>query len=184
MRKGYLSLVFGVVMVFLVACGGPTEESRQWADRFPAEITMPVEAEAGAEPVVWWEKTDDRTQFAIETQSRYGYATVSYEGDADPVEDTVAYITINTYANESSADVALEDAMLNWQLQGARFETERFGRDTFDFAVLNGGVLAYFQNDDTVFHVRIVPDDVEMTVPEDGYMALFETILLVLENAD
>lgn len=183
MRRLYVTGILGVLWLFVVACGGPTQEARQWADRFPTEIQSPAE-EASADPIVWWEKTDDRTQYAIETQSRFGYATVSYEGKADVVEDMVAYITVRSYGNESSADVALEDALLDWQLRGARFESERFGRDVFDFAVLSGGLLAYYQNEDTLFHVRIVPAETGVEVVEDAYVALFETILLVLENAE
>lgn len=181
MRLSKFALLLVVLSGLVVACGGPTEEARQWADRFPSEIT--TQADDEAEPSVWWEKTDDRTQFPIETQSRYGYATVSYEGEADAVEDMVAYVTVFVHANASAADVALEDKLLNWQLQGARFETERFGRDTFDFAALNGGLIAYHQNDATVFEVRIIPEEVGVDVAEDAYIALFEAILLVIDNA-
>lgn len=184
MKRVYrLPVIFALLTLLIVACGGPTEDARQWADRFPAEIQTPAE-EDGAEPIIWWEKSEDRTQYAIETQARSGYATISYEGDDDRVEDVVAYITIHTYGNESSAEVALEDAMLNWQLQGARFDTERFGADAFDVATLNGGLLAYYQEDETLFEIRILPEETGAAVDEDAARALYETILTVIENAD
>ena len=182
MVRWQMFVVLIVLAGFAVGCGGPKADARKWADRFPAEIMAEAEDD-DAEPVVWWEMTDDRTDLSIETQANYGYSTVIYEGTADAIEDVLAYITVVVYANESAANVAQEATMLDWSLQGIRFEAERFGRDRFDFALMDGGLLGYYQMDATVFEVRIIPEDMPFELPEDAYKTIFQTILDTISAA-
>lgn len=183
MRKVFYHLpVFALMLLMIVACSGPKSEARDLVDRFPVEILS--EPDDTGETFVWWELSEDRTELSIETQTNYGQSTIVYEGDADQVEDMLAYITIFVHANESAADVALQDTLLDWQIQGARFESERFGRDRFDFALLNGGLLAYYQSGTTLFEVRLIPEEPDFSFDNDAaYLSLFNAILLVVDSA-
>lgn len=178
MRKMLLLTLIG--LSGLVGCvGGPKADAAKIADRFPAEIT--VEGEDEAERVVVWEQEDDRTELSLEVQSNYGYITLEYVGD-DATDDMTAYVTIVVYATQSAAKVELERDLLNWEVQGVRFDTVRAGTNRYDLATFPGGQLAYLQNEATVFEVRVIADDVETEVPEVAIESIFDTIFEILEN--
>lgn len=179
MRKMLVVMLIG--LFGLVGCtGGPKADADKIADRFPAEISVEGEDEA-AERIVVWEREDDRTELSLEVQSNYGYITLEYAGD-DATDDMTAYITIMVYANTSAATVELQRNMLDWEVQGVRFDTERAGRNAYDLATFPGGQLAYLQNEDTIFEVRVIADDVETEIPEVAMESIFETIFEISEN--
>lgn len=188
MRRIRLLLVFTIMALLVVACGGPKDEAKKLVNRFPAAINdlNREDAQWWQSPIPIWELTDDRTVLSIETQSNYGYATISYEGNDErfDLEDITAYITVWVHANESAADVALESMLLDWQLQGLRFDSIRFGASTFDAAALEGGNLYLHQNEDIVIEIRIIPEEIGKEIPEAAAERVLETILRVLRNAD
>lgn len=170
MRK----IIISLVLVFLLTSCGASSKSRakQWADRFPSVINS-----ASME----WELDDDRTELTAENQSNYGYITLTYEGD----DDINAYVTIIVYANENAADVALEDRLLDYQVQGARFERERVQGTPFDVTSYVGGYLAVFQADETVVMLRIIAEDPATPLPsEDDIEVLLEIIADIADNID
>ncbi|GIW60603.1 MAG: hypothetical protein KatS3mg087_1669 [Patescibacteria group bacterium] len=176
MRK-YL-IIWSFVMIFaLTGCmGGPKADADKIADRFPTEITI----EEGDEQTVIWELDDSRTELSLEVQSNYGYITLEYNGDGI-TEDMTAYVTIIVYANQSAANVALQRELLDWQVQGVRFDTVRVRRNRYDLANFAGGQLAYLQDEATVFEVRIIADDPTAEIPEEAITSIFETIFQILE---
>lgn len=178
MRKLLPLLLLG--LVGLAGCvGGPKADADKTADRFPEIITIAVPDED--EPVVIWEQEEDRTELSLEVQSNIGYVALEYVGD-NATEDMTAYITIVVYANESAAEVALQRDMLDWQVQGTRFDTVRDGRNRYDLATFSGGQLAYLQSADTVFEVRVIAEDADTEIPEVAMETIFETIFQILEN--
>lgn len=155
---GYVFFLMGT-MLFLAACGSPKSKAQDWADRFPTTIGL-------------WEQTK-RTELSYETQTNYGYITLEYQGQADrnsstTIEGYKAYITIMVYANESAADVGLQEEILDWEVQGVRFESEQ----GMDVAILPTGYVAYLQEDATVVGVRIFPETI--TEPETALVALLQ----------
>ena len=189
MAKVKLLLVLILLALIVSACGGgPKADAKKLTDRFPVEVFTIVEEPEdentpAEEPIRLWELSDDQTQLSIETQTNYGYSTIVYEGDND-LEDVKAYITVWVHANESAADVALEATLLDWQLQGVRFDSVRFGRDSFDAGVIAGGQLYIYQAESKIIELRIIPEALGTEIPELASERLLETILLVLENVD
>ncbi|MCB9436608.1 MAG: hypothetical protein H6673_06365 [Anaerolineales bacterium] len=170
MRRWMWILV--LMTLVLAACGtSPKNRARQWAERFPEEVGS------------WELDTRNRTELSLENQSNYGYLTLIYEGQ-DDLRGTNAYLTIVSYATESAATVALEDEMLDWQVQGVRFETERLGRDRFDIAVMTGGQLIIYHADETVLKLRIVPEEAGSEISSEAITPLLELIADIAKNID
>lgn len=166
MPRLVLLLIFLVGM--LAACRpDPKSKARDWANRFPEEIGN-------------WEADDDRLELTPENASSFGHVTLTYEGE----DDALAYISVDVYATETAANVALAEKVRNWQLQGVRFETERPGGERVDIATFPGGTLAYMQSKDTVITLMILPPDpAETEIPAEDVEALLNTMVDVVKNA-
>ncbi|MBZ0306519.1 MAG: hypothetical protein K8I82_10675 [Anaerolineae bacterium] len=166
MRRIGFFLIF--LLVMLAACRpDPKSKASDWANRFPEEIGN-------------WEADDDRLELTPENASSFGHVTLTYEGE----DDALAFISVDVYATETAANVALNEKVRNWQLQGIRFETERPGGERVDIATFPGGTLAYMQSKDTVVTLTILPPDpAESEISEEEIEVLLETLVEVVKNA-
>lgn len=168
MRRVLWIAMIGVML--LTACGtSPKNRARQWAERFPQEVGS------------WKLNTRSRTELSLENQSNYGYLTLIYEGQGS-LRGTNAYVTIVSYATKSAADVALEDLMLDWQLYGTRFETERIGRERFEVGTLLGGQLIIYQSNETLLKLRIIPEETGDEIPSDEVEPFLRLIIEIARN--
>lgn len=149
----------------IVACdSGPKAKARDWADRFPDEIAS-------------WE-LDDEIELTAENQAGFGHITRTYEG----ADDTIAYLSIDVYATSTAADVALAQLIRQWELNGARFESQRFGVDRLDFADTPGGRFTYTQVDETILTLTVIPEAPGTELNEDEIEVFWETIVEVIRN--
>src|SRR5688500_10956872 len=116
--------LIGLVLTLLAAgcIDSPRTTADDWAKRFPEEI---VGTGADDTETEFWE-FDEREELTAETQSRYGQVVLFYEGD----DDTTAQIDIKSYATSNAAEIALLEAIRDWELRGVRFE--RFEPDRED----------------------------------------------------
>lgn len=171
-RAGMICIL---LLVLLPACRpDPKSQAAEWAKRFPEE--------AGD-----WEADDDVLELTPENISNVGHVTLTYEGD----EDSFAYISVDVYATETAAEVALAEKLRNWQLQGARFEEFEFEaergtplfNETIDIAAFPGGRLAYRQEKNTLFTLSVIPAE-PSEVPDEAFIPLLETIVRVIVLTD
>ncbi len=170
-----------LVALLLSGCGaGPKEQAKKWAERFPEEIESTN---------MDWDLENRRTELTAESQASYGYITLTYEGD----DDINAFVTIVVYANENAADVALDDEMLDYRLQGARFEEHRIrleqykGNDRnhdFNLAAFSGSLLAIYQVEETLFTVRFIAEDPTTPIPLEDVDSLLAVIAEIVVNID
>lgn len=165
-RRLFLALCLGVILVGCAA--SPKNKAADWAKRFPLEI--------GA----WETEAEDRVELLPENQSNYGQVTLPYVG----ADDVTANLQITVFGTENAADVALMEAMRQWELNGARFERERIRTASFDMATLPGGRVIYHQVDDTVLMLSVVAPDPTTALPEEDITLFLETILAVVDNRD
>ncbi|KAB2905900.1 MAG: hypothetical protein F9K27_03975 [Anaerolineae bacterium] len=166
MRRTGFFLIF--LLIMLAGCRpDPKSKANDWARRFPEEIGT-------------WEADNDRLELTPENASSFGHVTLTYEGD----DDIFAYLSVDVYATETAANVALGEKVRGWQLQGARFETDRRGGERVDIATFPGGTLAYMQSRDTVITLTIIPPDpAEVAIPQDEIEILIDTMVEVVRNA-
>lgn len=169
MRR-FVALILVLAFV-LTACGDdPKSVAREWADRFPSEIGD-------------WEKDDSRIELTSENQSNFGSVTVVYEGNGG-LRNLSAHVTVLIYATTSAAAVTLNDRLLDWQLRGARFDTERVNlrfegtpcNARFEIATLNGGSLVFYQIDETLVMLRIIPEELETEIPTEAIEVFYPVI--------
>jgi|GEM_PF-7124805 len=172
-------IVLCLLTGILAACGAsPKSQAADWADRFPEAIGV-------------WEYTEDRLELTAENQSSYGHLTLLYEYDGEADTEAITHITIDVLATESAADVEIADRMRTWELNGARFERERIGGTPIDVATVTGGYLAYFQDDETIITLSVIPaiadeDTGELAPlpPAEELEILLETVIAISENRE
>ncbi len=182
-RPRHCLMMLALALV-LAACGpGPKAVARDWAERFPVAIGS-------------YEQDDDWLELTPENQTNTGHITLTYEGDGDHL----IYISIDSYASATAAEVALSHRLREWELQGVRFERERIRGEPIDVARTPGGYLAIYQGADSLVSLRFVPElpdagdedneDDEtstadaFTLPEADIEAFLETIIAIADARD
>ncbi len=168
------------LLIFLAACGpSPKATARDWAERFPLEIGS-------------YEQDDDWLELTPENQTNTGHITLTYEGD----DDQLIYISIDTFATETAAEVRLSERLREWELLGARFERERISGEPIDVARTPGGYLGIYHNARSLISLRYVPalpedeeNETEENAPEtpafelpaDDITAFLETLIAIAD---
>lgn len=160
-----------LLMMLLVACGAnPKSKAADWANRFPAEIGD------------FETDRDDRLELTLENPSPIGHVILPYENG----DEVKAYLTIEVYATETAADVEFSSQMRTWELQGVRFERERIDGEPMDIAQTQGGYLAFFQWDETILTLAVIPPVLETgeLLPQEDIDLFLETMVAIAKNRD
>lgn len=170
-----IAILLILLPIALVACRpDPKSEAADLAKKFPEEIGD-------------WEADEDLLELTAENISNIGHVTIIYEGD----DDAFAYISIEVYATETAADVAIAEKLRNWQLQGARFaefeleyeDDNPLDGEEIERAVFPGGVLAYRQSENAVVTLTVIPAE-PSEIAEDALFPLLETVVGVVVNSE
>lgn len=160
-------LIGSFLVVLLTACGAsPKNKAKDWANLFPVEIGN-------------FEQQEDKLELTLENPSPNGHVTLIYEND----DEILAYLRIDVYATETAAEVEWSQRFTQWELNGVRFQDDRFDGVRVDFATLSGGFLAFAHAKDTIFSLQIIPpanEDSEtgelLPIPEEDINAFLETL--------
>jgi hypothetical protein len=154
------------VLLLLVAACRPSPQSRadEWAGYFPEEVSE------------WEADRDDDLTLNPEDFAGMGHVTITYEGD----DDALAYVTIEAYATDTAADIALNDTLKDWQLMGIQFDRSSPPGPRYYTGATPGGTLILLQQNETVFTLAFING--EEPIPEAEVEVLLELLLQIVDT--
>lgn len=169
-----IGLFLLLVLLLVAACRpNPKTKAADWAKRFPEEIGD-------------WEADEDKLELTAENISNVGHVTITYEGE----DDAMAYVSIDVYATETAADVAMSEKLRNWQLQGIRFQEYEIENEEsiakgeeISTAAFPGGKLAYRQEENAIVTLTVIPAE-PAEISDETIAPLLEIVVAVIVTAD
>ena len=159
---GLVTLI-AVLGMLLMACGSsPKSRADDFISYLPEEVGD-------------WE-LDDTTQLLDSTVSSKGHAILTYEGD----DDAIAYVIIEVFPSEDSADVAATNRERELLLQGLELDTDRAARQA-TAQVAQAGLVRYalLHESDIVVEINTLAAEEDAPVSDEA----FELLLTMVRGA-